>query len=688
MAEILKNYIPKEISWLSFNARVMQEAENSDVPLIERIKFLGIYSNNLDEYFRVRVATLKRLAQVGKQAIDILGYDPKEVLPKIHDIVLEQRGKFEYIYSKIQSELEKENIFMLNEEELDKEQDELVHVYFQRKVRPKIMPIMISSPGDIPDLKDESIYFAVCFTTHDSKKEKYAIIELPTKILPRFFVLPEKGNKKFLILLDDVIRLGLRDTFSVFDLKEIKAYTIKLTKDAELDIHDDISESYVENVKNSLHRRKQGSPVRFLYDQNIPHSFLNLLMKRFHFKSHDAVIPGGRYHNFKDWIKFPDMGKKNLKYESLKVFRHPKLKDKASILASIKKQDIMLYYPYHTFDHFIDLLREASIDPKVKRIYLTLYRVAKESNVINALINAKRNGKEVIVLVELQARFDEEANISWSKKMHAENIRVIYGVPGLKVHSKLCLIERTENGRPVNYAGIGTGNFNEDTAKVYTDHMLLTADKKLTFDVKKIFNLFKLNYRRDRFNHLILSPFYLRNHLTRFIRKEIKNAQEGKDAWIKLKINNLVDKDIIALLYDASKAGVKIQLIVRGMFSLVAGKKKVSDNIEAIGVVDRFLEHTRFFIFCNDNDPKYFISSADWMTRNIDRRIEVTCPIYDKTIQKEVLKIFDIQWKDNVKARVLDEDLKNVYRKTKSKKNHRSQYEVWEYFKATTQANQ
>jgi polyphosphate kinase len=678
-----KTYIPKEISWLSFNERVLQEAENKDVPLIERFKFLGIYSNNLDEYFRVRVATLKRLSQFGSKSNEILGYNPKATLKKVHEIVLEQNVKFEKIYAGLLQELTKHKIHIINEKELSEEQAEFVREYFLTEVRNRLMPFLVEKNSELPNLTDDAIYFAISLAKKGSQRKRFALLEIPTAVLPRFIVLPENEDGKYAIFLDDVIRFGLRDIFFIFDFDEIFAYTIKLTKDAELELADDISESYIEKLSRSLQQRRHGTPVRFIYDREIPKDMLKMLTRLLNFGPDDVIIPANRYHNFKDFMRFPYVGRKKFYFEPLKPVIHKDIQSGKSILSVVKKKDIMLFFPYHPFEHFIDLLREASIDPYVTSIQITLYRLAMNSNVINALMNAVRNGKKVTTVVELQARFDEEANILWGNKLAEEGVKVIYGVPGLKVHAKLCLITRIKNDQTQRYAAIGTGNFNEDTARIYTDHLLLTGNKKITNEVFKAFNFFNLNYRKDNYYHLVVSPFFLRNRITLLIDNEIKNAKAGKKAFIYMKLNNITDPEIINHLYRASNAGVIIRLIIRGMFSLVTGIKGVSENIKAIGIVDRLLEHTRFMIFCNGGNEECFISSADLMTRNIDHRIEVTCPVFDKNIKNELKNIFEIQWSDNVKARKLNPALSNKFVKP-GNKIVQSQVEVYDYIRKTS----
>ena len=676
-----KTYIPKEISWLSFNERVLQEAENKDVPLIERFKFLGIYSNNLDEYFRVRVATLRRLSQFEAKSKEILGYSPKTTLKKVHEIVLEQSARFEKIYSGLLLELKKHNIHLINEKELNPEQAEFVRDYFIREVRTRLMPFLIEKDSKMPNLTDDAIYLAIYLVKKGTQKKRMALLEIPSSnVLPRFIILPETEDGKYAIFLDDIIRSGLKDIFFLFDFDEIFAYTIKLTKDAELELAEDISESYIDKLSRSLQQRKHGSPVRFIYDRDMPAEMLKILTRLLNFGPDDVIIPSNRYHNFKNFMQFPNLGRKKFYYTPMKPVPHKDIQAGKSILSAVKKKDIMLFFPYNPFDHFIDLLREASIDPFVTSIQITLYRLARNSSVINALMNAVRNGKKVTTVVELQARFDEEANILWGNKLTEEGVKVIYGVPGLKVHSKLCLITRIKNDITQRYAAVGTGNFNEDTARIYTDHLLLTANKKITNEVFKAFNFFNVNYRKDNYYHLVLSPFFFRNKMILLIDNEIKNAKAGKKAYIYLKLNNITDIDIINQLYEASKAGVVIRLIVRGMFSIVTGLKDLSENIKAVGIVDRFLEHTRFMIFCNDGDEECFISSADLMTRNLDHRIEVTCPVFDKNLKNDLKKIFEIQWSDNSKARKLDPALSNKMFKS-GKKLINSQLEVYDFIK-------
>lgn len=674
--------INRELSWLAFNDRVLQEAEDKTVPLIERLKFLGIYSNNRDEFFRVRVATLKRVVKHQKKAEELMGENPVRLLEKIKQAVIAQQDKFEHIYQVIIRELNKQNISIINEKQLSPAQGNFVKEYFREKVKGSLFPIMLDSPSPFPYLKDRLGYLIIKLGRKDSsKKNKYAIIEVPTDTISRFVVLPKEKDKNYILLLDDVIRYCLDDIFQNFDHDYIESYNIKLTRDAEIDIDTDLSKSFVEKISKGLKARKTGQPVRLVYDSEIAPDMLDFIMKKIKLGKDDNPIPGGRYHNFKDFISFPNIGHADLSYKKNIPLKHPDLKDQSSIIKVIKKKDVLLTYPYQSFDHIIDLLREASIDPKVQSIRITLYRVAKNSNIVKALINALKNGKQVTAVIELQARFDEEANIYWSGKLQEEGAKVIYGVPGLKVHSKLFLITRKESGKINQYAHIGTGNFNGDTSKVYTDQTLLTSNKIITEEIEKVFDFYLDNFKGGVYKHLLVSPFFMRKRLVQLINKEIQNAKANKPASIILKLNNLVDAEMIRKLYEASAEGVKIKLIVRGICSLVAGVNGLSENIEAISIVDKYLEHSRVFIFHNNGDEKYFISSADWMTRNLDHRSEVAVPIYDKEIQQQLKKIINILWSDNTKVRILGSTQNNSYRKSNSKVKIRAQEEIYTLLK-------
>ncbi len=682
-----KNYINREISWLSFNARVLQEAANPDVPLIERLKFLGIFSSNLDEFFRVRVGTLMRMHQAGvKRKSVLVGPSPKKILEQIHGIVVEQRRRFDETFEELYRELGKEQIFVINETQLNDEQAQFVRNYFRAEVRARLIPIMLDLGIDFPYLKNQVIYLAIYLSENSgSTPSRYALIEIPTDVLPRFIALPNIENRKYIIMLDDIIRFGLKDIFAIFKHDQFKAFTIKLTRDAEIDIEDDVTTSAFEKISKSVKQRRQGQPVRFVYDREMPPDLLTFILQQNGLTDFDNVIPGGRYHNAKDFMQFPNLGGKRLEYRKPPVLLHDKIEQSASLIHAIKKQDILLHYPYQSFHYVLDLLREAAIDPKVTAIKMTLYRVARNSSVINALINAQRNGKKVTVLLELKARFDEEANIYWTTKLEEAGAHLIDTLPGLKVHSKLCLITRTEGKRVMNYAIIGTGNFNEATATVYSDQSLFTSDKRITREVDKTFLFLENNYKTFQAKHLIVAPFFMRKKFKKLIKNEIKNAAAGNVAYINIKLNSLVDTEMIDMLCQASQSGVKIRIIVRAICSLVPGIPGLSENIEAISIVDKYLEHSRLFIFCSGGEEKVFISSADWMVRNLDRRVEVATPVYDPAIQRELHDFFEIQWRDHAKARIINAAQDNTFREPQVKGRLRAQDDIYEYLKKASQ---
>jgi len=682
-------YNNREISWLSFNARVLQEAEDPTVPLFERIRFLGIFSNNLDEFFRVRVAAVRRMLELGKDEETLLGnYSADELYDQIQETVIQQQQKAQEIYRNIWQEMASENIFMLDEKQLTHEQGVFVRKYFNVKVLPNIVPIMLGKSMKFPYLRDKSVYLAVKLSKLKSPdKFAYALIRIPSRSVSRFLVLPDQGNKKFVILVDDVIRFCLNDIFPIFNFDHFEAYTIKVTRDAELDIDDDISKSFMEKMEISLKKRKVGIPVRLIYDREMPADLLEFIMKKMKLDGEDKTVAGGRYHNHKDFMNFPEVGKQHHYYQSLPPVPHKDLPPHQSILKKLRQKDVLLHYPYQSFSHFIDFLREAAIDPKVSEIGITIYRVSETSKVVNALLNAIRNGKKVTVVIELQARFDEEANIFWSNKLQEEGAHVINGIPGLKIHSKLAWVQRREKTGIRNYAYIGTGNFHEGTARVYGDKGLLTADPEITDDVANMFEFFKHTYKHFNFKQIIVSPFSMRNFFIQKIDQEIANAKKGKKAYMILKMNSLIDQIMIDKLYEASRAGVKIQLIIRGIFGLKTGDPVLSKNIEAISIVDKFLEHTRVMLFANGGKEDIYISSADWMPRNLDRRIEVACPINSPEIRAELKELLRIQLRDNTKARILDNELTNRYNNPNNGQRHRAQEEYHNYIKKRHQNN-
>ncbi|HSQ41040.1 MAG TPA: polyphosphate kinase 1 [Fibrobacteraceae bacterium] len=656
-------HYPKELSWLLFNERVLQEAENVRIPLVERLKFLGIFSSNQDEFYRVRVANLQRMIKQEGARAHIATWLVTDVLRRIRETVLEQGKRFDAAYGSIIAGLEKTGVRLINEQQLDPVQETWLLDFFMNEVRPRLVPIMLGATSDMPTMRDQFIYLAVSLSnTQGSNAPRYALIEIPTDTLPRFVILPQRNKEQFLILLEDVVRWGLGNVFAILGPERIDAWTIKVTRDAELELEEEISVSFIERLTEGLKRRQQGAPVRMVYDDQIPLPFLRFLRSRLGLKHASSLIPGSRTHNFKDFIKFPNLSRKDLVNRPFHSMVHPAFRDQKSVLSVIARGDQLLHFPYHSFNTMVDLLREAAIDPAVTEIQMTIYRASTYSSVLNALVNAVRNGKQVMVLLEVMARFDEENNLAWARRLDEEGVRVIFGVHGLKVHSKLCLITRREGRRAVQYAAIGTGNFNESTASLYTDHILMTCKTKITEEVQAVFNFFHNNYRVPSFSRLLVAPFNARSRLCEMIDGEIAQARKGKKAFIYLKLNNLCDFEMEDKLYEASDAGVEIRMIVRSMFSLIPQQEGLSENIQAISIVGRFLEHSRFLIFCNRGDPLYYLSSSDWMTRNLDGRVEVSCPILSPNLQREIRDYFETQWKDNDKARVLEPTWSNKFR--------------------------
>ena len=682
MAKKYKEFmVNREISWLHFNERVLQEARDESTPLLERLKFLGIFSNNRDEFFRVRVATHTRMLNVENLDFD-LKTSPRKVLQQIQEIVAEQEKVFTRTYEEIVDKLAEEHVFIIREDALTEKQAEFVTEYFHNEVRTLLFPIMLENLVDPTSLEDRTIYLAVHLTsTPEPEKEEFSIVKVPSPPLSRFLILPEENGKTYIMLLDDVVRHGLPYVFSLFGYDKFDAYTIKITRDAELDIDNDVQKSFLEIMSESVKQREWGTPVRFVFDRSIPTHFLRRIRQKLMISEDDKQRGGGIYHNFKDFMGFPKVGSKKLKYPPSPPLPHPDLQPNRSIFGVIRNKDIMLHYPYQSFHYIVDLLREASIDPDVRSIKMTFYRAASNSNVMNALMNAARNGKSVTVFLELQARFDEEANIYWAEQLQRTGVKILPTIPGMKVHSKLILIRRKENMQNVYYSNVSTGNFNESTAKVYADDSLLTANQDIGEDVYKVFQMLETRYHIPKFRELIVSPFHTRDFFISKINREIRHAKAGKEAWIIIKLNSLVDKKIVRKLYDASQAGVKITVIARGICILIPGITGVSDNIEAFSIVDKFLEHSRVYVFCNDGNKEFYTGSADWMQRNFDHRIEVSIPIYDERIREELWTMLQIQIRDNCKTRWLGRDNVNEYRDTGDKKKIRSQFEIYDYFR-------
>lgn len=674
-------FLNREISWLYFNERVLQEAADETVPLIERIKFLSIFSSNLEEFYRVRVATLSRLANLNDKAKALLGFNPKKVLNEIKNIVVKQERKFEQLFkATLINELAQNRIFILNETQLNVSRGEFVRNHFRDRILSNLVPIMIDPERPFPELKDRSLYFFVRLSKKASTKHvKYALIELPNN-LPRFLVLPETNGLKFIILAEDIIKYCLDDIFYVFNYDIMEAYSIQVTRDAELDIDKNVSDKFIEELKASLDKRKKGKPMRLLYDTEMPFDMLNVLINKMKIDA-GSLIPGNQYHRFGDFIAFPNVGSSDLEYKPNVPLKVRGLHRTESIFNKLQERDYLINLPYQSFDYIILFLREAAIDPKVTEIYITLYRLAENSKVINALINAVKNGKKVYCFVELKARFDESANIFWTNRLQEEGVNVNYGLTDYKVHSKICLVKRMEKRRAVYYANLATGNFNEKTARLYCDHSIFTAKKEITTDLIKLFKALNKKTVTSGFKHLVVSPLESRNKFFMAIDREMKYASQGKPAYMILKVNSLADEGIVTKLYDASNAGVKIKLIVRGICSLVPGVAGFSENITVISIVDKFLEHARVFIFGNNGREEMYLSSADLMTRNLEHRVEVGFPVLDEDVRQEIRDIIEFQLQDNVKARDITHLNNNKYHKNNLKVKIRAQVQTYNYLK-------
>jgi len=679
--KVKKNYtVNRDVSWMYFNRRILDEASDQTNPLLERLSFLGIYSNNLDEFFQIRVATLRRMIELEKNMHPVIT-NSKKTLKKVLKLNEDYTADFEGIFLNLHIELQKENIFLVNEMQLTLEQEKYVDTFYRDELMNSLFPILVSRMSVEPKLNDKSIYMAVKISNSDKHekgdKKEYALIEIPTGEFSRFFVLPREEEKNCIMFMDDVIRFCLPRIFAQLNHDKYEAYTIKFTRDAEMEFDNTAYQSVLEKVSKGVKSRKNGLPVRFVYDREIPSDLLRFTEKLLKIGKNDVHVCGARYHNLKDLISFPKVKKPGLKF----VLHHPvpirAFEDSINMISQIRQKDQFLHCPYHSFDNFIRLLRESAINPEVKEIKISLYRLAKNSKVIKALICAALNGKKVTAIVELLARFDESSNINWATKMQEAGIKVVLGVEGLKVHSKLAHI----TARKGNIACIGTGNFHEGTATVYTDFTLMTAHKGIVEDVENVFEFLEQPYLNPIFKQLIVAPQFMRKKLINMIRTEIENAKKGLPAYIFCKINHIVDEKIIEKLYQASNAGVVIKLLVRGNCSLVTGIPKQSENIQAFGIVDRYLEHSRIMIFANGGEERYFLGSADWMLRNLDFRVEVYTPVYDPDIQKQLKRVIEFGLKDNVKGRIVDGSGKNRLNDLAHDTPFRSQEELYKIYK-------
>ena len=661
-----KQGINRDISWLAFNGRVLQEAADEENHIYDRLRFLGIFSNNLDEFFRVRVATLNRMTRTAGNKLKMhMEENPEKILASIMSIVLTQQQQFEKIYRDLVIAMEGKKIHFKTDKQLTKEQKIFVEAFFEERLHTRIVPLMIESIPSMPLLRDRSVYLA-CVLGHSQSAmmHRYALIEIPVGDLPRVVVLPSAKGTKDLILLEDIVRYNLPYLFAPFGFDKFMGHLIKVTRDAELDLDNDFHSNLIDDLEKGIKNRKKGKATRFVYDKQIDANLLEFMMKRLSLNKKDHMVPGGRIHNFKDFMDFPREVFTDFNSRP-KPFVHPLLTQPCRIMDVISKKDVMLHFPYHSFDSVIDLLREAAIDPAVVSIRVTLYRLAKDSRVINALVNAVRNGKQVSVVIELKARFDEEANLMWKKRLEEEGVKVYIGLPEMKIHAKICVIKRREFNRTTQFGFVSTGNLNESTAKVYADHCLLTSNRQIMADINRVFdclerpipNLTGLKTCRT----LIPAPITMRKFFQAQIQKQISLSKRKKRGSLVVKLNSLSDDQLIHDLYDAAKAGVKSSFVVRGIFCGVMDQKSFKKQPQAISIVDQYLEHARVFIFGEEEQKQVFISSADWMVRNLDHRVEVACPIIDKEIQTELSHIMNIQLKENEKARILDAALSNQY---------------------------
>ncbi|HUH34891.1 MAG TPA: polyphosphate kinase 1 [Moheibacter sp.] len=672
-------YINREVSWLKFNARVLQEVKDPSVPLLEKLRFLGIYSNNLDEFYSVRYSSVLRSIQLKSRVYKNIIEDQtdEELIEEINAIVADQRQEYDDLYDQILLELEQNDIYFIDDKSIPEDYCEFVNQYFHSELSHSLGVYILDKNMHAPGIRDGAFYLAVKFIEND--QARYALIDVPTHIFPRFVLLPKIDEKQYVMYLEDIIRRHLEDIFKVFKYESIEAHSIKLTRDSELEIRNDLEDSILEKVSKSLEGRRKGEPVRIVYDRELAEDTLKFITKKLHIDDYDSINPGGKYHNKRDLMNFPNMHKNDLVYQKIEPIIPESFKKYRTHFEAISAEDHMIYAPYHDFSVFLKFLREAAIDPKVTKIKITIYRVSTDSQVMSALINAARNGKEVTAVLELRARFDEANNVKWSKRLKDAGVKVVFGVPGLKVHSKIGYIERLEDGDMATaYAFVSTGNFHAGTAKIYTDHTLFTSKNEITQEINQVFRFFNANYLTQSYKHLLVSPMQNRKKIIKFIKKEIKNHRKGLPSGIHLKLNSLSDKQIIDMLYKASAEGVKVRLVVRGIHCLIPNIEGISDNIESVSVIDKFLEHTRIYWFTNAGKDRVFIASADMMERNLDARIEVACPIYDENIKKMVMNTFDLSFNDNVKARLHDANQSLTYQKNDLPRL-RSQFATYDY---------
>ena len=670
-------YFPMELSWLAFNERVLQEAADSRNPVVERVRFLGIFSSNQDEYFKVRVAGVRRKIKLTKKKADKEA--ARKLLAQIQRKIMLLSKQFDDVYSEVMGELNRKKIFFISEKDLTEKQSEWLRNHFQDKILRHIVPIWVTDEVDLEEHLAADIPYFVAKIVKDDKAQ-LAVEDVPD--VSRFInVPPDRGHaRNYFMLLDEVIQHNLDQIFAPFiDYDSVAVWSMKFSRDSDYSLETGVEQSLIEKMSRGVKQRLKAEPVRFSYDKKMPDDMVELLCEKLGIEDGDSVIPGGRYRNFKDFIGFRSPRLKRLEFPKMPAIRSQKFDQHRNLFEAIDEGDILLNYPYHRFSHFTEFVRQAAADPAVEEIKINIYRVAARSRVIESLIDAAHNGKRVTVNIELRARFDEEHNLEMTELLTESGIKVTLGIPGLKVHSKLCLVTRKTGNKTKRYAVIGTGNFNERTAKIYTDFALFTCHKEICAEAESVFEFIEHSYQHPKLKHLWVSPLNTRSNIEKLIQREVEHVQNGGKGLIKLKLNNLVDPELTTLLYEASQSGVEIKLIVRGMCSLIPGQPKVSEHIRGISIVDRFLEHSRLFVFDNMSEPDVFISSADWMTRNLDGRVEVSCPIYDETIKKTLIDILDIQIADNQKARIIDAKQTNEYVSRGNRRKIRSQKRVYEY---------
>ena len=642
----------REASWLEFNERVLLEAENSEVPLGERLQFMSIFSSNMDEFFRVRVANQHRLLHLDKDQLRKLDFHPQRVLSVIHDKAQALQHRFESLFDhRILPELEQNGVVISDERNLPVVFHNKAHTIFKESVQPYLNPILLDQKTRPLRLRDSYLYLALKIKRRiHSESSEYALLELPVRYAQRFYSLGKIEGREYFLFIDDLVRMHLNDVFASMNPQSVEAYTIKMTRDQELDLDQDLGQSLLDKMKSGLRKRGKGEPVRFIYDRNLPDDLRRFLVRKWKLKA-SSLIAGGRYHNFKDLRQLPLAGRDALFYPRWEAVSPGAWSEHHTLFKAIRDRDRLLHHPYHAYDTVLKFLREAALDPDVRKIEITLYRLATISSVARSLITAALNGKKVIAVVEIQARFDEENNMYWAEKLHEAGAEVHYGLEGFKIHCKMCLVTRREKGRDVRYAHLSTGNYNAQTAKIYADDSLFTARTVLTQEVNKVFKSLYQGRLHTAYRHILVAPYRMRDPLLAWIDFEIRRAKEGKKAWIFIKLNSLVDEALIAALYRASQAGVEVRCLVRGVCSLVPGIPGLSQHIQVVSIVDRYLEHARVYAFCHGSKPLVYLSSADWMARNMDYRVELAFPLMDKRLQAEVLDLLELQWKDRVKAR-------------------------------------